>query len=134
MIFATGAIMYQETPAQKKPRNKKAAAAAEVKPAAPDVAYSVAMSRPATHMLEVEMRVKWAAMPSQLQIKMPVWTPGSYLIREYARHVMDLDAADAAPIRGSVHGGPRERLSASVDISETQVQTQNQSGQGQTQQ
>ncbi|MEZ6029364.1 MAG: transglutaminase family protein [Hyphomonadaceae bacterium] len=52
----------------------------------------------------------------------------------YVRLGCGLDAADAAPIRGSVNGTPRERLSASVDIAETQVQTQNQSGQGQTQQ
>ena len=27
---------------------------------------------------------------------MPVWTPGSYLVREFARHVQDFDAKDAA--------------------------------------
>lgn len=52
----------------------------------------------------------------------------------YVRLGCGLDAADAAPIRGNVMGGPRERLSASVDISEVQVQTQNQGAQGQTQQ
>ncbi len=57
----------------------------------------------------------------------------------YIRLGCGLDAADAAPIRGNIMGGPKERLSASVDISETQVQTQNQGGpdssaQGQTQQ
>lgn len=52
----------------------------------------------------------------------------------YVRLGCGLDAADAAPIRGNVMGGPRERLSASVDISQMQVQTQNQNGQGQTQQ
>lgn len=52
----------------------------------------------------------------------------------YVRLGCGLDAADAAPIRGNVMGGPRERLSASVDISEAQVQTQNQNAEGQTQQ
>jgi predicted metalloprotease with PDZ domain len=95
--------MYQETakaqPA-KKPRPKKTAAAAktaEVKPAAlPDVAYTISMSKPWTHLLEVEMRVKWSPMPEQAEITMPVWTPGSYLVREYARHVQDFAARDAA--------------------------------------
>ena len=27
---------------------------------------------------------------------MPVWTPGSYLVREYARHVQDFPARDAS--------------------------------------
>jgi hypothetical protein len=38
----------------------------------------------------------------------------------------ELDSADAAPIRGSVVGAPQERLSASVDISQTQGQNQGQ--------
>jgi predicted metalloprotease with PDZ domain len=47
------------------------------------------MAKPSTHLLEVEMHVRWPQMPAELQLKMPVWTPGSYLIREYARHVQD---------------------------------------------
>lgn len=94
IIFVTLAsffFMYQETPAQKKSKQKPV----EVKPIPPDIAYTVSMSRPATHLIEVEMRVKWAQMPNSLEIKMPVWTPGSYLIREYARHVQDFVVKDA---------------------------------------
>lgn len=54
----------------------------------------------------------------------------------YVRLGCGLDAADAAPIRGNVSGGPKERLSASVDIAQMtgQSQSQNQAGQDQTQQ
>lgn len=34
-------------------------------------------------------------MPDKAELKMPVWTPGSYLIREYARHVQDFAATDS---------------------------------------
>lgn len=44
----------------------------------------------------------------------------------YVRLGCGLDSADAAPIRGSVAGTPKERLSASVDIGETQSQNQTQ--------
>jgi transglutaminase-like putative cysteine protease len=44
----------------------------------------------------------------------------------YVRLACGLDSADAAPIRGSVSGPQRERLSASVDISQTQDQNQTQ--------
>jgi transglutaminase-like putative cysteine protease len=44
----------------------------------------------------------------------------------YVRLGCGLDSADAAPIRGSVVGAPQERLSASVDISQTQGQNQGQ--------
>lgn len=95
MIFAIVFSMYQETPAQKKrPKNDKIPVI-EVKPVLPDIAYNVSMSKPATHLLEVDMAVNWKQMPDKLEVKMPVWTPGSYLIREYARHVQDFVAKDA---------------------------------------
>lgn len=62
---------------------------------APEISYTVSMSKPWTHLLEVETTVNWTEMPEQLEMKMPVWTPGSYLIREYARHVQDFTALDA---------------------------------------
>lgn len=54
----------------------------------------------------------------------------------YVRLGCGLDASDAAPIRGNVSGGLKERLTASVDIARTsgQSQRQNQDGQIQTQQ
>jgi transglutaminase-like putative cysteine protease len=42
----------------------------------------------------------------------------------YVRLGCGLDSADAAPIRGSVSGSQKERLSASVDISQTSGQNQ----------
>ena len=86
--------MYQETPAQKKKATNDKPTATEVKTAAPTINYTVSMSKPATHLLEVEMRLSSTAMPEKAELKMPVWTPGSYLIREYARNVESFSAAD----------------------------------------
>src|SRR5438128_7343931 len=65
----------------------------------PGIAFTVSMPKPHTHMLEVEIRVTHGstnrAPVSELLI-MPVWTPGSYLVREFARHVQDFAAIDAA--------------------------------------
>ena len=56
--------------------------------------YQVAMSEPASHLFEVTLQVSnWQG--ATLDLKMPVWTPGSYLIREYARHVQNLVAQDS---------------------------------------
>lgn len=87
--------MNQEIPAQKKPAQKPTPTPI-VKAVPPEISYTVSMSRPWTHLLEVEMTVKWAQMPEKAELKMPVWTPGSYLIREYARHVQNFSARDAA--------------------------------------
>ncbi len=91
-IFA----MYQETPAQRKKPKAGKTPVAVATPVAPEIKYSISMTKPWTHLLEVEMRVKWTQMPDALELKMPVWTPGSYLIREYARHVQNFAAKDAA--------------------------------------
>ena len=64
-------------------------------PMSSDIAYTVAMSKPHTHLLEVEIRIKVAAnlqVPSETDLVMPVWTPGSYLVREFERHVQDFAA------------------------------------------
>ena len=64
------------------------------KAAPSNINYTVGMSKPYTHLLEVEMRVAAPVSNKRIELKMPVWTPGSYLIREYARHVQDFDAQD----------------------------------------
>lgn len=55
---------------------------------APIIQYSVAMPNPESHLFEVTLRVQGWSQPV-LDLKMPVWTPGSYLVREYARHLQD---------------------------------------------
>jgi len=53
--------------------------------------YQVAMPQPTNHLFEVTLQVQgWQA--EVLDLKMPVWTPGSYLVREYARHLQDFAA------------------------------------------
>ncbi len=89
-------FLYQETSARPKRTEGVKAAPAAAQTAAPNITYTVSMSKPWTHLLEVEMRVKWDRMPAQTQVKMPVWTPGSYLVREFARHVQDFAVRDAS--------------------------------------
>src|SRR5687768_11852652 len=65
----------------------------------PEIAFYVTMSKPHTHMLEVEIRIKRAAAltaPSEEFLVMPVWTPGSYMVREFARHVQDFAVKDSS--------------------------------------
>ena len=65
--------------------------------AAPEISFTVAMTRPHTHLLEVQVAVKRASDgPQEESLVMPVWTPGSYLVREFARHVQDFAATTAS--------------------------------------
>ena len=55
------------------------------------VSYALAMSHPHSHLFEVTVTIDGWTEP-HLELVMPSWTPGSYLIREYARHVRDFAA------------------------------------------
>ncbi len=89
------------TSAQPKSKSKPKTTPTAEKPATPqppEINYKVSMPQPFTHLLEVEMRLRApqnATLGETTDIMMPVWTPGSYLIREYARHIQDFAAKDA---------------------------------------
>jgi len=71
--------------------------AAGQSPNAGEISFTVSMSKPWTHLLEVEMRIGLPAnlnVPNETNLIMPVWTPGSYLVREFERHVQDFAPVD----------------------------------------
>ncbi len=57
------------------------------------VAYRVAIPEPKSHLLHVELEVD-EIEGKPLTLWLPAWTPGSYLIREFARNVQELAARD----------------------------------------
>ena len=64
--------------------------------APPEISFTVAMSRPHTHLFDVDIAIKRTANgPQEELLVMPVWTPGSYMIREFERNVQDFAAAAA---------------------------------------
>ena len=54
--------------------------------------YRLRLPEPHSHLFEVEAIVERPG--AELELRFPVWTPGSYLVREFARHVEGLGAAD----------------------------------------
>jgi predicted metalloprotease with PDZ domain len=59
------------------------------------IRYTLSFPAPHTHYVEVEASYPTEGRP-YIDLMMAVWTPGSYLIREYERHVEALTAADPA--------------------------------------
>ncbi|MGO1244422.1 MAG: M61 family metallopeptidase, partial [Sphingobacterium sp.] len=53
--------------------------------------FRISFIEPQAHYFEVEITIKNFDQEF-IDLKMPVWSPGSYLIREYARHVESLTA------------------------------------------
>jgi predicted metalloprotease with PDZ domain len=60
----------------------------------PSAHFSVSAPNPHDHLLHVELTLAGLdpALP-HLDLSMPVWTPGSYMVREYSRHVQSLSAS-----------------------------------------
>jgi predicted metalloprotease with PDZ domain len=63
---------------------------------APRTTYRLAFTRPQAHLVDVEARFAAVGPRESLDLRMAAWTPGSYLVRDYARHVQDLTAEDEA--------------------------------------
>jgi predicted metalloprotease with PDZ domain len=57
----------------------------------PKIAYKVTFPEAQAHYADIEMTVSGLKQPT-LDLKMPVWTPGSYLIREFAKNIESLTA------------------------------------------
>jgi len=63
------------------------AAAQSVEP----IRYNLSFPAPHTHYVEVSATVPTAGQ-SEIQLMLAVWTPGSYLVREFARHIENVTA------------------------------------------
>jgi predicted metalloprotease with PDZ domain len=57
-----------------------------------DVSYSVDLRDRHAHLYHVEARFPVGG--DHVELKLPLWTPGSYLIREYQRHIQELHCDD----------------------------------------
>ncbi|MDB5157171.1 MAG: hypothetical protein JWR50_1878 [Mucilaginibacter sp.] len=55
----------------------------------PQITYTVTFPEAQAHYADVEMKIT-GLKQNTLELKMPVWTPGSYLVREFARNIESL--------------------------------------------
>lgn len=76
-------------------------------PAAP-LRYRVTLDDPVGHEIGVELVVPALGVTS-LDLVLPVWAPGSYLVRDFARHVFDLEVRDGAGRRVPVERVEKHR-------------------------
>lgn len=62
--------------------------------AASKITYQLSFNEAQAHYVDVEMTLT-GINQKYIDVKMPVWTPGSYLIREFSRHVEGFRATSA---------------------------------------
>lgn len=63
-----------------------------------EINYTISFNRPFTHYCEVEISLKDLKdlKEDSIDFSMPVWTPGSYLVREFARNVDNVSAENSS--------------------------------------
>jgi predicted metalloprotease with PDZ domain len=57
----------------------------------PAVRYSIRPASPEAHLFEVELVIAKPSADGQ-RLSLPAWIPGSYMIREFARHIVSISA------------------------------------------
>lgn len=98
------------------------------------IRYTLTFPAPETHYVQVEASVPTGGAP-QVELFQPVWTPGSYKVRDYPRHVEDLrvesPGGNPLPVRKTrknrwsvaTWGAPRIHLHYRVYCRELTVRT-----------
>ncbi len=86
LLFAACVVMTQTLPADAQTAVAAAARAAE------PIRYTVSFPEPHTHYMEVTATAPTDGRPT-IEMMMAVWTPGSYLVREFARNVEAVTAS-----------------------------------------
>jgi predicted metalloprotease with PDZ domain len=64
--------------------------------AAAPVVYRVSMPEPASHEYEIDMLVPALPGRDEVEIVFPAWAPGSYMVRDFVRHLTGLTVRDSA--------------------------------------
>jgi predicted metalloprotease with PDZ domain len=59
------------------------------------ISYTVSFPEAQAHYADIEMEIKGLAQP-KLDLKLPVWTPGSYLVREFSKNVESFTASSGS--------------------------------------
>ena len=78
-------------PAEGRAASAKKTAAPNPAPTRQVVAYRVIPRRPEAHLFTVECRIP-APNPAGESFILPAWIPGSYLVRDFARHIVSFSA------------------------------------------
>ena len=76
-----------------RPRPRSRSSASATGPAQA-IRYRVEMPEPQSHELQLTMDIPALTDRALLRFAMPAWAPGSYMVRDFARHVYDLQVTD----------------------------------------
>ncbi len=70
--------------------------------------YKVSFNDRTSHYVHIEVNVP-APKSDSFELMMPTWTPGSYLIREYSRHIDEITAGSAGDAKVTIQKTSKNR-------------------------
>jgi len=56
------------------------------------IKYNITIENPSTHRVQVTMTTAWKSDSQYMDFFLPVWSPGSYLVREYSKNIITFKA------------------------------------------
>ncbi|WP_085317860.1 M61 family metallopeptidase [Derxia lacustris] len=56
------------------------------------IRYTIAARQPEAHLFDITLAIDPAATPGDVTVALPAWIPGSYMIREFARNIVSIEA------------------------------------------
>ncbi|SFZ72247.1 M61 family metallopeptidase [Chitinimonas taiwanensis] len=59
----------------------------------PTIHYRISAAHPEAHLFDIRLHIEHPAAEGQ-RLSLPVWIPGSYLVREFAKHIVSISAED----------------------------------------
>ena len=87
-------------------------------PAREPIVYTLRFPEATAHYMDVEMTLPTEGA-DELEIFMPTWTPGSYLVREYARNIISLSGSSSDGNRLEIVKTSKNRWHVQTNSSET---------------
>ena len=86
------------------------------------ITYTLRFPEPHSHYLDVEAVIPTTGQ-TEIELMMAVWTPGSYLIREFARNLEDITASTPSGSPLSLHSTRKNRWRVATDGADSIVLT-----------
>jgi len=88
------------------------------------LSYKISIPKPSNHMLSVKISLSEFDFDAPFTFFMPVWSPGSYLVREYSRHVQGVRCFDEQGRRVYVEQSEKNRYTVNCQHPDFKVTPQ----------
>lgn len=81
--------------------------------------YIIQIEEPHNHYLRVKLELTKPSLPANFEVFLPSWSPGSYLLREYAKHLRSLKVTNQTGEELNIHATSKSTWKIDIAGSKT---------------